>query len=264
MGRARFSVTIRHVMTIGRSWIAVACALTLVLSGSGCDPTDLGPGPLSPQGAGCLIARYPLAGDGRDTGPNHLDGNVYGTGSSGPDPCGRPGSAYVFNGADSFVSLGASPALKPTRVISVEVWIKPATFAPTYQNIVSDHAPNETTAGYAFILRFAKGDLQFLVGGVYGLGTAAYADVDMSRAGLGVWHHVAGVYDGSSIRLYVDGVLQNAVPYGQTMRQNENAMRVGKSGFGEFFKGSISDLRIYGCALDGDAVASSYASGRCS
>ena len=73
----------------------------------------------------------------------------------------------------------------------------------------------------------------------------------------------AGVYDGSSVRIYVDGVLQNAIPYGQTMRQNENPMLVGKSGYGEFFRGSISDVRIYVCALDADTIARSYAASRC-
>jgi len=252
-------------MTAGHESFALGRSLLpfSFVAASACVGFDVGDRGASPPASDCLIAHYAFHGDARDEGPNHLDGRLYGTPAFGPDPCNKPGSAYALNGTDSFVSLGVSPQLKPTNVVSVAAWFKAATFTPTYQNIVSDHAPNETSSGYAFILRFAKGTLQFITGGVYGLGTARYVGVDMSHTKLGEWHHVVGVYDGSSIRMYVDNVMQNSVPFAGRMNQNENPMLVGKSGFGELFAGSIADLRIYGCALDADEVASLYASGRC-
>ena len=79
----------------------------------------------------------------------------------------------------------------------------------------------------------------------------------------GVWHHVAGTYDGSRSRLYVDGQLDASVnasgpigtggsgytgAIGALYKNNDGAAR-------NFFSGLIDDVRIYDVALTADQVS---------
>ena len=63
------------------------------------------------------------------------------------------------------------------------------------------------------------------------------------------WHHIANTYDGDTIRIFVDGVeVASALRQG-TITVNPNALLIGKSGWGEYFKGDMDDFRIYKSAL---------------
>src|SRR6185295_14387443 len=62
----------------------------------------------------------------------------------------------------------------------------------------------------------------------------------------GVWHHVAGVFDGSELRVYVDGVLDGATaselaPAAGTADLRIGALAVEKGGF---FDGLIDEVRV--------------------
>ena len=77
---------------------------------------------------------------------------------------------------------------------------------------------------------------------------------------LGQWHHIAGTYDGSQIRLYIDGVEDPASPvrYAGPVSTNDFAVWIGGNAQfpGSGFFGRIDDVRIYDCALDRDEIAS--------
>lgn len=65
------------------------------------------------------------------------------------------------------------------------------------------------------------------------------------------WHHVAASYDGSTMRLYVDGVLDNSTPMTLTMPDTTNPVIIGSTYGGReqgkpqgFFQGMIDEVRI--------------------
>jgi hypothetical protein len=73
------------------------------------------------------------------------------------------------------------------------------------------------------------------------------------------WHHVAGVYDGANVRLYVDGVsvgTPNAFT-GNIVFTSVTDLRIGnRSETTSFpFTGSIDDIRIYSRGLSAEDVA---------
>lgn len=64
------------------------------------------------------------------------------------------------------------------------------------------------------------------------------------------WVHVAGVYDGTAVRIYVNGEEQGNAPQSGNIIRFAQPLYVGSSGLpGEFAKGAIDDLRIYSGAL---------------
>ena len=76
----------------------------------------------------------------------------------------------------------------------------------------------------------------------------------LSTAGItnGNWYHLASVYTGSAIQLYVNGVLKSNVAVSGTLRTGQTGERIGAYGGATpayFYTGSIDDVRVYGVAL---------------
>lgn len=68
----------------------------------------------------------------------------------------------------------------------------------------------------------------------------------------GVWHHIAGVYDGSQMRVYLDGVLDGTATATLTPGNNSTGLRIGKSSFlyyPNYLNGRIDEVRISNAAI---------------
>ncbi len=73
------------------------------------------------------------------------------------------------------------------------------------------------------------------------------------------WHMVTGVFDGSSVAIYVDGVLADSAGFGATsLIADGGALNIGGTGSSRYFAGLIDDARIYAAALDGTGVETLY------
>ena len=190
----------------------------------------------------------------KDESGNENDGAIHGATWA----TGISGEALSFDGRDDYINMGGNENLKMTNGLSVSVWVNMDTFTPTYQNIISDHAPNEVTEGSGKTLRFNYKTVQFIVGGVYGYGTAKYVKHSFDYSTLGKWQHVVGTYDKNKIRLFVNGIEVDSLIYSDSITVNSNPILIGKSGFGEFLQGKIDEVCIYNRALTEDEIKAQY------
>ena len=76
-----------------------------------------------------------------------------------------------------------------------------------------------------------------------------------------VWHHVVGVYDGASIRLYVDGIQSSpvAVTGTMTLTSTFEIGAVSGGGTSNAFNGRIAGVRIYNVALTATEIIRLFA-----
>jgi gliding motility-associated-like protein len=73
----------------------------------------------------------------------------------------------------------------------------------------------------------------------------------------GLFHHLAMTYDGSNIRLYLDGNLVKTQAQTGTIATNTNSLALGNQpGFSEFFKGNLDEARIWNATLSADLIKS--------
>lgn len=210
------------------------------------------------QGAAGQVSRYRADGNALDAVGNNPGVLVNGT--YGP---GRFGQAFQFSGYDNpgYVQVRDAPGLEPATV-SVEAWVNSTylTAPGAYGYIVSKGAADYRGASYALVTSNHSG-LWFYIGN----GSAfQYSPDPGSAIWDGNWHHVIGTYDGSYVRLYVDGVevgngarLDNALGFGLP---NTNDLFIGTyNGLpGYTFNGRIDEVSVFNRALSAAEVRARF------
>lgn len=165
------------------------------------------------------------------------------------------GRGLAFSANDGDVFLANPGSLRLREAMSAEVWFKPAVALP------EDFAALLRSDGL-FALRFSgSGQLGFLlwngeqVVSLHGPQTQWQTDT---------WHHAAATYDGTVMRLYLNGVEVPASPVTVPgLRfQAGGALGVGSLHHQYRFRGVIDEVRIFEHALSAEQVAASYLTGQ--
>ncbi len=159
-----------------------------------------------------------------------------------------PGKALQFNGTSNYVNIGDKAALKPTTEITVEAWFY-AEQQQWYASLLSNAFDTQLIeSGYSLALDGASGvyfGLTTQSGGMYWLQAAN--TITLNR-----WYHVAGTYDGATMKLYLDGVMKSS----QSKTGNIDYDPTNPLTFGKYrddneeyhFKGKIDEIRIWNIA----------------
>lgn len=139
-----------------------------------------------------------------DDGPFGLDGRLGLTDEvDARDPeriAGLSGGALRFDGR-GFVRLPAAPELEP-GTLTLEAVVRGASSPGQFRYVVS-HGGQGCLAGSYGLYTAQDGGIAFYIfDGTHFYVTAASGPADIWN---NAWHHVAGVFDGRSLRLFVDG-----------------------------------------------------------
>ncbi|HET8893357.1 MAG TPA: LamG-like jellyroll fold domain-containing protein [Gaiellaceae bacterium] len=164
--------------------------------------------------------------------------------------------APAFDGSTGYMSVPSTSKLQPTKSLTLEAWFK--TSAGITQPILSTGG----SAGAELYLTYS-GKVDGFVANRAVATANSYND--------GAWHYAVVTWDGSSISLYVDGVLAapgNSNPAAQTTAPTYDSVGVfvGQNYTGSaHFSGSIDEPAIYGSntdssgALRSGVIANHYA-----
>ncbi len=216
--------------------------------------------PAAPPPPAGLLAAYAFS---QTTGTTLTDdsGNGHsGTFVGGPTwSTGKNGGGLQFNGTTASVTMGDVNALDGLTRFTVSAWVK--TTATGEKHIVDKSACDGATNGGPFEFGtgfFTAGRATFIVYRTSGPSTFVYAESSASVTD-GAWHFIAGVYDGTSLLVYVDGALAGTTAAaGLTMPATANALELGGHCNGNAYPwaGSVDDVRLYGRALSAAELAS--------
>ncbi len=163
----------------------------------------------------------------------------------------QAGAGLNFDGISDVVNMGnaLTASLNPLNVITVEAWVMPtSTVSPSgYGLIVGNY--NSPLNQTQFFLRRQGMNYAFYVnvgGGLQGV-------VALNTVTLSSWQHLAGVWNGTTITLYLNGASVGtattaAGPFSVAATTNSVIMGYENAGGGEGFTGSIDEVRIWGVA----------------
>ena len=189
-------------------------------------------------------------GSGSIAGDSSGNGN-FGTLLNGPAwTAGIAGGGLSFDGVDDAVDVGNNASLNPANSLTLAVWVNSGNLTAT-QMVFSKYG-----ALIQYFIRLQTG------GGLRFSLNAGGVTTDLnSGATLSVntWHHIAGTYDGTAMRFYIDGVLDSSVAKTGAMTDNGSNVQIGRrSNNRMFFKGALDEARIYDRALSSQEVKDLY------
>jgi hypothetical protein len=218
-----------------------------------------------------LVSWYPGDGDTTDIADEN-NGTLQGGATFAP---GMVGQAFSLDGIDDSVEVPHNTNLNLQQALTIEAWIMKQ--GDCTNNCLIVMKQNDTTTPccdsfrYGLLLFGAVGDFPGHVS--LSFNTGVWEDVVVSQTVLEdhVWYHVAGTYDGSTAKIYVNGVLDNSVPKtGTILASTAGPLFIGQNvaGFGsvEFFNGFIDEVSLYNRALSDteiQAIVNTGHAGKC-
>ena len=202
-----------------------------------------------------LVAYYPFNGNANDESGNEnngtLNGVIFSERRSGQQ-------AAFFDGVTSYVNIPHSDSFNFTNQCTVAVWIENQSPVGQYRSIVSKENNDNYLPHFKFQIS-PQGPLDFYVSKGAAVGSQK----------LDGWKHYVAVGDQSSLRLYVDGVLESSVVHASDfLVPNQSDLTIGRLSHYEprapqanpwmYFLGKIDDVRIYNRALSDAEVKSLF------
>ena len=156
---------------------------------------------------------------------------------------GRYGSALSFNGSSSLVSVASSTSLNLSTAMTLSAWINPAASQSGWRTIAQKQVD-------AYFLNASNdsGALRPATGATFG-GSTQFVSGPTANP-VSTWTHVASTYDGSTLRLYVNGTQVASRAQTGAIQATSNPLWIGgNQPYGEYFNGLIDEMRIYNRAL---------------
>ncbi len=176
-----------------------------------------------------------------DSSGNGNTGTIHGASWTTGSPDGS--KALAFNGS-SYVTVPANASLNITGVITVEAWINPASFGGIRRIVSQDGSgPSDNH----FYLALDGDKISFAV-----FTNAWRKVIGSTTLHAGTWYHVAGVYTGNKLRVYLNDHLEGELSASGAIGQGQAAVGItigANSTGGQGFQGKIDEVKIYAAAL---------------
>jgi hypothetical protein len=188
-----------------------------------------------------LVAYYPFNGSANDESGNENHGVVSGA-SLTTDRFDRTNKAYLFNGLKDYIQIKNSDSFIFGKNFSVSVWVKPKSIG-TYGRIFNKWASSQED----FFIGISSSN--HLKSYLFGLVRPSLES--NSLATIDSWNHIVVTYDGSTSKLYLDGVLSSSASNSNFISRSNGDLFIGHNPSRESeisnsaFNGVIDDLMIY-------------------
>lgn len=184
----------------------------------------------------------------KDSSASKNDGKIYGA----TFVEGKRGSALSFDGND-YVEIPHQASLSPRSAFSIAAWINPVSNTK-YQKIIYKSLGSNT-------------DYSIIQGGQNNIGFSFKTGINAmtgytaaNSVPSGTWTHVVGTYDGSRMKIYINGKLVYNSKVSGKINQHAEPLRIGGgvNSTNNNFKGMIDDVYIYDRALTAEEVLNHY------
>lgn len=215
-----------------------------------------GSGALDPA----LVAMYKLDGDTTDATGNGYNGTVSGatvTASS------LHGSAYLFNGSSDYIAINDNTNLRLAGGQgSVSAWFWPRSAGSnTAGRIIDKSTDTVATNGYNLRTNTPSGSTFGLALSLQGVTAIQLANTYLSPS---TWYHAIATYNGSTAKLYVNGVMAGSAVSGVLHPSNvAGSIYIGNraGATDRAFDGIIEEVGIWNRCLTQDDVTTLYRDG---
>ena len=152
---------------------------------------------------------------------------------------GRNGNALSFDGVNDWVTVADANDLDLTTGMTIEAWVYPTTANSAWRTVLA----KELGGDLAYAMQANS-----TAGRPYGLITTSGEQLAQGSAPIpaNAWSHMTTTYDGTTLRLYVNGALVGTKATSGPIATTNLPLHIGgNAGHGEWFQGRLDDIRIY-------------------
>lgn len=160
-----------------------------------------------------------------------------------------------FNGSNQYIECGAASSFSITSAGTVSVWFRKS-WGSGYKGVVDKGRDGYGAWSLCVDETANRATFKARISGVNRSIVAA------SDYGNNVWTHVCGVYDGTNLQIYQNGLLSNSSSFPGTIETNSVSVRVGAANDGLFFSGDIAQACIYNRALSASEILQNFNANR--
>ena len=173
--------------------------------------------------------------------------------------------SILLDGVDDYVETNFNA--DNFSLLSVSGWIKATNPQLDYNVIISNHYRNDTAPYFQFVCRIDNnGKLQYRIGNS---SSSIFNVISTTTIRDNSWHNFVGTYNGSTLKIYIDGVLENTASANGNLYTTGNKTSIGgvidvTSGseiINNNFLGNIDELSIYNVALTQSDVTTIWNNG---
>jgi hypothetical protein len=203
-----------------------------------------------------MVGWYPGEGSADDISPVTNNGTLM---NGATFATGMVGQAFSFDGVNDFVQMPSNAAQDPTTTATLDAWVKfnqTPSQAGRHMEFIS-----KGSFGSDFDLGAPTDDKFYLyISGGLNVGSTTVIQPD-------VWYHVAGTWDATGLKMYVNGVLENtnSTPNITRTAQPTRPLTIGNGS--EFdrnqrwFSGLIDEAEIFNRALSASEIQAIFNAG---
>jgi hypothetical protein len=160
-----------------------------------------------------------------------------------------------YDGANDYVSATNATVFQVTKALSISAWIKGDSWGSGSDVDVilrkGDGSPNN------WQLAVEDGYVALHLDGNDGSGVRGNTQLKANR-----WYHVVGTWDGSNVRIYVNGVLDmTPTARAAPILTDTRPVYVGGRNGSDMFDGILDDVRMYNHAIQPDEIDALVAQG---
>ena len=135
---------------------------------------------------------------------------------------------------------------------TLEAWVYPAALGKVWRAVLFKEDSSNATSGQAYALYATTKTGAPLAMAFTSKEGRAFGTRPLP---LRRWSHLAATYDGTTLRLYVNGTLASSRAVSGAMPSSTGPLRIGgNSVWGEYFTGLIDEVRVYNRALSAAEV----------
>lgn len=189
-----------------------------------------------------LVGRWKLADTSGTTATDatvfNRNGTVTGTPNWSSDCGGNP--VFSFDGSTQYITVANASDFQPTSMLSVCAWVKGNTWKDGSGGDVDTILRKGDATPNNYNLCISSGKVMFCLDAADTAGILSNTVLSP-----GVWYHVAATWDGTTAKIYINGVLDASAAKAAPIGTDTRLIYIGGRSGTDYFNGMLRDVRLY-------------------
>jgi hypothetical protein len=157
-------------------------------------------------------------------------------------PLDAPLSALRLDGNDDIATVPDGPSLNPTQEMTLEFWVRFARVGPGQWCVLKDNGSDRRQYGMGIVADSHRMRAHIAT-------NSGYHSFDGStELQAGEWIHVAQTYDGSTLRLYINGTLDGSLLINEPLVSKDVVLTLGNNPESHPLDGWLDEIRVWSIA----------------